>query len=122
MRRKQETASHLLRIALCSKSGVDRHHLVVGLIGIVVSLAALAGCGSKSNNSVQSGTPAFKAVVAAQGNFSSGQTNASYTISVSNTGKGATSGTVTVADPPTGFAITAISGPGWGGCTPATPT
>jgi len=29
---------------------------------------------------------------------------------------------VTVADPPTGFTITAISGPGWGGCTPGTPT
>lgn len=122
MRRKQETASHLLRFALCSKSGADRHHLVVALIGIVVSLTALAGCGSNSNKPVQPGTPALKAVVAAQGNFSSGQKNASYTISVSNTGNGATSGTVTVADPPTGFAIAAISGPGWGGCTPATPT
>ena len=29
---------------------------------------------------------------------------------------------MTVADPPTGFAITAISGQGWGGCTPGTPT
>jgi len=121
MRRKQETRSHLQRFALCSASGADRHGLVVALMGIAVSLTALAGCGSNRNNPVQTGTPALKAVVAAQGNFSSGQTNASYTISVSNTGNGATSGAVTVADPPTGFAITAISGPGWGGCTPSTP-
>src|SRR5215472_11966398 len=122
MRRKQETRSHLQRFALCSASGADRHGLVVALMGIAVSLTALAGCGSNRNNPVQTGTPALKAVVAAQGNFSSGQTNASYTITVSNTGNGATSGTVTVADPPSGFTITAISGPGWGGCTPASPT
>ena len=118
MRRKQETPCHLLQFAIRFSA----------LIAIIVSLSAITGCGSNNtsttnnNNQVQSSTPALKAAVATQGNFSSGQTNASYTITVSNTGSGATSGTVTVADPPTGFTITAISGPGWGACTPATPT
>ena len=54
------------------------------------------------------------------GNFSQGQTGASYTLTVSNSGSGATSGTVTVTDTlPTGLTATAISGTGWS-CTLAT--
>jgi uncharacterized repeat protein (TIGR01451 family) len=128
MRRKQETPGHVLQFALCSsapsQSGITKLRLAA-LICALVSLFALAGCGGNNSNNGNpgpSGTPALSAAVAAQGNFSSGQTNASYTITVSNKGNGPTSGTVTVADPPTGFNITAISGPGWGGCTPATPT
>jgi uncharacterized repeat protein (TIGR01451 family) len=121
MRRKQETPGHVAQFALCS-SAPSESRLAV-FIGILVSLSALAGCGgSNNNNPVPSGTPALTAAVATQGNFSSGQSNASYTITVSNKGNGATSGTVTVVDPPNGFTITAISGPGWGGCTPALPT
>jgi uncharacterized repeat protein (TIGR01451 family) len=48
------------------------------------------------------------------GNFSVGQTGATYTITVSNTGHGPTSGTVTVVDTlPSGLTATAISGTGW---------
>jgi uncharacterized repeat protein (TIGR01451 family) len=48
------------------------------------------------------------------GNFSVGQTGATYTITVSNTGHGPTSGTVTVLDSlPSGLTATAISGTGW---------
>ena len=48
------------------------------------------------------------------GNFSQGQTGATYTITVSNNGSGATSGTVTVSDTlPAGLTATAISGTGW---------
>ncbi len=48
------------------------------------------------------------------GNFVQGQTGATYTITVSNSGTGATSGTVTVSDTlPTGLTATAISGTGW---------
>ena len=48
------------------------------------------------------------------GNFFQGQTGATYTITVSNIGSGATSGTVTVSDAlPTGLTATAISGTGW---------
>src|SRR5579872_3616332 len=48
------------------------------------------------------------------GNFSQGQTGATYTLTVSNAGGSPTSGTVTVADVlPTGLTATAIAGTGW---------
>ena len=48
------------------------------------------------------------------GNFSVGQTGATYTMTVSNAGHGPTSGTVTVVDTlPSGLTATAISGTGW---------
>ena len=56
------------------------------------------------------------------GSFSQGQTGATYTITVSNSGFAATSGTVTVTDTlPAGLTATAISGSGWT-CTLATLT
>jgi len=48
------------------------------------------------------------------GNFSVGQTGATYTIAVSNVGRGPTSGTVSVVDTlPSGLTATAIGGTGW---------
>ncbi len=48
------------------------------------------------------------------GNFSQGQTGATYSIAVTNVGGAATAGTVTVVDAlPAGLAATAMSGPGW---------
>ncbi len=48
------------------------------------------------------------------GSFFQGQTGATYTITVSNSGSLSTSGTVTVTDTlPTGLTATAISGTGW---------
>ncbi len=97
------------------------------LPSLVLALACLlplllAACtGSNKGGGGQSGTPALSANVSTQGNFSSGQQNASYTIQVTNTGTGATSGTVTVVDPPTGFTVTAISGTNWT-CTLSTTT
>jgi uncharacterized repeat protein (TIGR01451 family) len=94
------------------------------------SLMVLSGCGSGgggnngSNNNGNGGgtaTPSFSSAVTTQGNFSSGQQNASYTITVTNSGTAATSGTVTVVDPPTGFTVTAISGSNWQ-CTLSTVT
>ncbi len=56
------------------------------------------------------------------GNFTQGQTGATYTITVSNGGTGSTSGTVTAIDTlPTGMTATAISGTGWN-CTLGTLT
>ncbi len=56
------------------------------------------------------------------GNFSPGQSGATYTISVSNSGPGTTSGTVTVTESlPTGLTATAISGSGWNCTQPAGP-
>jgi uncharacterized repeat protein (TIGR01451 family) len=54
------------------------------------------------------------------GSFTRGQTGATYSITVSNVGNAATSGTVTVTDTlPSGLTATAISGSGWS-CTLAT--
>ncbi|HEY6047287.1 MAG TPA: hypothetical protein VIU65_11835, partial [Pyrinomonadaceae bacterium] len=48
------------------------------------------------------------------GNFSQGQTGATYSITATNSGNGPTSGTVTVTDTlPSGLSATAISGTGW---------
>jgi predicted outer membrane repeat protein len=56
------------------------------------------------------------------GNFSQGQGNAQYTITVTNVGTEATSGTVSVTDvPPAGLTPTALSGAGWA-CTLGTLT
>jgi uncharacterized repeat protein (TIGR01451 family) len=56
------------------------------------------------------------------GNFTQGQTGATYTITVTNLGPGATSGTVSVVDTlPTGLTATAITGSGWS-CTLGTLT
>jgi uncharacterized repeat protein (TIGR01451 family) len=56
------------------------------------------------------------------GNFSQGQTGASYALTVTNSGTGPSSGTVTVVDRlPSGLTGTALSGTGWS-CTLATLT
>jgi uncharacterized repeat protein (TIGR01451 family) len=56
------------------------------------------------------------------GTFTQGQTGATYTLTVSNTGAGPTAGTVTVTDTlPVGLSATALSGTGWT-CTTATLT
>jgi len=89
-------------------------------LGCVLALG-LAACNGSSSNGGHTGTPALTATVTTQGNFSSGQQNATYTIQVTNSGTGATSGTVTLVDPPTGFTVTAISGTNWT-CTLATTT
>jgi uncharacterized repeat protein (TIGR01451 family) len=48
------------------------------------------------------------------GNFTQGQTSATYSITATNSGSAATSGTVTVTDTlPAGLTATAISGTGW---------
>jgi uncharacterized repeat protein (TIGR01451 family) len=48
------------------------------------------------------------------GNFTQGQVGATYSITATNSGSAATSGTVTVVDTlPTGLTATAISGTGW---------
>jgi hypothetical protein len=92
-------------------------------IGISALLAGLLAAGCSTGNGYKSsgGSPTLGAAVTRQGNFSSGEQGAGYTITVSNTGTAATSGTVTVGDPPTGFMPTQIGGPLWS-CTLATMT
>ena len=56
------------------------------------------------------------------GNFAQGQVGATYTITATNSGTAATTGTVTVVDTvPTGLTATALAGTGWT-CTVATGT
>jgi uncharacterized repeat protein (TIGR01451 family) len=48
------------------------------------------------------------------GNFTQGQTGATFQVTVSNTGTGETGGQVTVTEaPPTGLTVTAMAGTGW---------
>jgi uncharacterized repeat protein (TIGR01451 family) len=67
-------------------------------------------------------TPDLTITKAHTGNFTQGQTGATYTITVTNSGAGPTSGTVTVVDTlPSGLTATAMAGTGWV-CTVATVT
>ncbi len=103
---------------------LSRRNVASRILGISALIGAIiaGGCNSGSGyGGGGGGSPSLAAAVASPGTFSSGEQGASYTITVSNTGTAATSGTVTVADPPTGFTITAMSGAGWT-CTLTMPT
>ncbi|UUZ81306.1 cadherin-like beta sandwich domain-containing protein [Paenibacillus sp. P26] len=68
------------------------------------------------------GAPDLSVTKTHSGNFTQGQTGAAYTITVTNSGAGNTSGTVTVTDtPPAGLTGKALSGSGWS-CTLGTLT
>jgi len=57
-----------------------------------------------------------------RGSFRQGQSDATYTIRVTNSGNGPTTGTVSVTDTlPTGLTATSLTGPGWS-CNPSTLT
>ena len=67
-------------------------------------------------------TPDLTLTKSHAGNFTQGQTGATYTLTASNGGTGATTGTVTVTDTlPASLTATALSGTGWT-CTVATLT
>jgi uncharacterized repeat protein (TIGR01451 family) len=94
----------------------SRRNIVSRIFGISALIAVFLAVGCNSGKGYGGGgggggTPSLFATAAGTGNFSSGQQGATYTITVRNSGTAATSGTVTVADPPTGFTITAMSGP-----------
>ena len=61
----------------------------------------------------QSAPPALAIAMTDSGSFTQGQ-SATYTVVVSNTGSGATSGTITITDTiPAGLTLLALSGTGW---------
>lgn len=73
-----------------------------------------------SQSGQSGGAPDLVIAAAHSGNFTQGQAGAVYSITVTNSGTAATSGTVTVADAvPAGLTAAAISGTGWN-CTLAT--
>ncbi len=109
-----------------SLSAADSPGTRVPTVLLLFSLFALWSCGGGGNNGSNGGggqptAPSLAVSAVTQGNFSSGQQGASYNINVSNKGNAATSGTVTIVDPPTGFTVTSISGAGWT-CTLSTTT
>jgi uncharacterized repeat protein (TIGR01451 family) len=60
------------------------------------------------------GIPVLNITKTHSGNFTKGQPNATYTVTVSNSGAGTTSGTVTVTDTlPSGLVFASMTGPGW---------
>lgn len=95
----------------------------------VTNSAAVSGGGetTTSNDTATdpttiTGLPDMIVTSAHTGNFSQGQTGATYTLTAKNNGSGPTTGTVTVVDTlPTGLTATAMSGTGWN-CTFATGT
>ncbi len=86
-----------------------------------VNQVSVSGAGSATASAMDSTTivPANPAVLSItkthDGNFTQGQTNAAYTITVSNqAGAGATNGTATVTEtPPSGLTLASMSGSGW---------
>jgi uncharacterized repeat protein (TIGR01451 family) len=109
---------------LASDFGSQQFSLILKTLGdqtITVTDTHSAGFAGTATVNVNT-TPDLTIAKSHTGNFSVGQTGAAYTITVSNTGHGPTSGTVTVVDTlPTGLTATAISGTGWS-CTLATLT
>lgn len=95
----------------------------------IVNTAQVSG-GGETNTGNNTGSvtttvtaiPDLTIVKVANGTFQLGQVGATYTLTVSNVGGGATSGTVTVLDPlPTGLTPTSATGTGWT-CNVAVPT
>ncbi len=91
---------------------------------LLICLIFIVGCGGSSGGSAPPppANPSLSGNVSNIANVYPNATNGTYSITVSNAlGSAATSGTVTVTDPPTNFTVTAISGTGWT-CTLATLT
>ena len=89
---------------------------------------ATDAAGNLSNNSSSvsattlSSVPDLRLTKTHVGSFTRGQTGATYTLTVRNSGSGPSSGTVTVTDTlPAGLAATAIAGSGWACSQPAGP-
>jgi uncharacterized repeat protein (TIGR01451 family) len=84
--------------------------------------AALSTASTPVNVTVALPSPDFTIASTHSGNFIQGQTSAFYALTVTNSGPGATTGTITVADTvPTGLTATSIAGSGWSCTQPAGP-
>ena len=88
--------------------------------GSVSNQATISGGGASQSatdldlTTIDSAEPVFTVEAANVGNFVFGQMNEAYTITISNMGALASSGTVTVTDTvPAGLTLTTMSGSGW---------
>ena len=94
---------------------------------LLVNAAAVSGGGELNtlNNTASDSTPVIQVAdltvsLSHASNFTQGQTGATYSIVVSNTGPGPTAGSVSLSDTlPIGLTATSIAGAGWT-CAPAT--
>ena len=91
-----------------------------------VNMASVAGGLSPASDPAQDSTTitqvvVLTATVAPVGSLTSDQQGAQYLMQITDAGGVATSGTVTVVAPPSGFTVTAMSGAGWS-CTVASVT
>src|SRR5262249_41008973 len=69
---------------------------------------------TSDSTDIDPGMPVLSVTKTHNGNFSQGQTNARYTVTVSNTGPVPTVGPVDVDEvPPTGLTVVSLSGVGW---------
>jgi hypothetical protein len=92
--------------------------LATGTYGITYSYGGdsnfAAATDTSTNLTVVAAVPDLTITKSHTGNFTQGQTGATYTITVSNIGGLATTGLVTVTDTlPTGLTATSIAGTGW---------
>jgi len=94
----------------------DLHNLgkITGSAFEVVDVSSLM-VDPNSGQALQSTPPgAWSITKSHNGSFAAGQNGAAYTISVSNSGAGATSGTATVTDTvPSGLTLASMAGPNW---------
>jgi uncharacterized protein (TIGR03437 family) len=98
-------------------------HLNVGLVTSNDTVATIAQDTYVSNevtfpvlnpSGTSSMVPSLNIVMTHTGNFSPGETNATYTVTVTNVGANPTYGTVTVTEVvPTGLTLVSITGDGW---------
>src|SRR6476659_8814930 len=106
------------RSAICSV-------VTVGFVFAFISTLRLEGQSAAKNSQPMqprarppSKSPDLTLAKTHAGNFTKGQTGATYTLTVTNVGSAATNAAVTVVDSvPPGLAATAASGTGWGGGT-----
>jgi uncharacterized repeat protein (TIGR01451 family) len=82
-----------------------------------VNAASVSGGGSANANTTDSTIiiqPVLSITKTHSGNFTQGQTGATYTVTVSNTGTASTTGKVTVTETvPSGLTLTGMTGTGW---------
>jgi hypothetical protein len=120
--------------AVDSNGNYSFSNVVNGIYTVTPTVSGVSFSPTSQNVSVNNGdatVPAFTATTQVSdltifkthsGSFTQGQTGASYTITATNSGGAATSGTVTVTDTlPAGLTATAMSGTNWA-CTLSTVT
>jgi uncharacterized repeat protein (TIGR01451 family) len=117
--------------ASCTRSDVLGSGAIYPVITVTVNVASNApsqvtnqatasgggspfGAQASNTTQIDPAAPVLAITKTHTGNFTQGQTNATYTVTVSNTGNAPTSGTVTVTETvPSGLVLVSMAGTGW---------